>query len=44
MSDQAIGAWIELHPVLGTVLAFPVVITFCLLVLGFSNFSIGRDR
>jgi hypothetical protein len=42
MSDQAIGAWIEAHPVLGTVLALPIVITFCLILLGVSDFSIRR--
>lgn len=36
--------WADVHPVLATVLAFPPIVTTCLLLLGLSgfDFSIGR--
>jgi hypothetical protein len=34
MNDQQIATWVGEHPVVFTVLALPVVLTFCIIVLG----------
>lgn len=36
--------WANAHPILATILAFPVVITACLILAGVCGVSIRRSR
>ena len=43
-SSEVISTWVTAHPVLFTILMFPVVVTACLIVAGVCGLEFNRPK